>query len=190
MRKLLTYICCLSVIFSLFVLPAQAVAMESEVPFEEVGYELLPLSDEGTTLSVGGSSIPDVPPTNPPFYGSCYVTGTTNTGNTVTLYFPINYQTGYFGVDSNGYLISVYSSSISGYYSGGYNNSISLSAFDYPRYRSSSSSYDYSYLYLIPTASNIDIATESAGRFSVDDILPYVTILLLGVILVCFMKRW
>lgn len=188
-RKLVSFACVLSVLLTLFVMPVKAVQMESEVfasPDDEQG---ILLADAVAPLSVGGS-LPDVPPTDPPFYGACYVTGITNTGSTVTLYFPNTYKTGYFGVDENGYLFNVSASSISGFYSLAYNNAISVSSFNYPRYRADSSYSEYNYLYIVPTASNMDIETEFNGRISVDDILPYVYILMLGVIFVCFMKRW
>ncbi len=131
----------------------------------------------------------DSPPNNPPFYGSGYITGTTSNGSTVTLYFPINYKQGYFGTDSNGYLFNVSSNSISGYFDSAYNNSVSVSGFSYPRYRTSSQSYDYTTLYIRPTASNMQIATQTAPVVSVNDILPYVSILLLGVIFLCCMRK-
>lgn len=131
----------------------------------------------------------DSPPNNPPFYGSGYITGTTSNGSTVTLYFPINYKEGYFGTDSNGYLFNVSSNSISGYFDSAYNNSVSVSGFSYPRYRTSSQSYDYTTLYIRPTASNMLIAAEAAPVVSVKDILPYVSILLLGVIFLCCMRK-
>lgn len=130
----------------------------------------------------------DVPPSDPPFYGSCYITGITDSGDTITLYFPVNYREGYFGVDSNGYLFNISSSSVSGYYGGVYNNSVSVSGFAYPRYRTASG-YDYEYLYLTPTASNMKISTEFEGQVPIEDLLPYVIILLLGGVFVCFMKR-
>lgn len=146
-----------------------------------------------STVTARGSSsavdIVDDPPDDPPFYGSCYITGTTSNGSAVTLYFPVNYKEGYFGVDSNGYLFNVSSSSISGYYEDAYNNSVSVSGFAYPRYRTTSSSYDYTTLYITPTASNMTIATENAPRMAVSDILPYVSILLLGVIFLCCMRK-
>lgn len=131
----------------------------------------------------------DSPPDNPPFYGSGYITGTTSNGSTVTLYFPINYKEGYFGTDSNGYLFNVASNSISGYFEEAYNNSVSVSGFSYPRYRTSSQSYDYTTLYIRPTASNMQIATEAAPVVSVNDILPYVSILFLGVIFLCCLRK-
>lgn len=133
-------------------------------------------------------AIVDSPPDNPPFYGCGYITGTTSNGSTVTLYFPINYKDGYFGTDGNGYLFNVSSSSISGYYEGVYNNSVSVSGFSYPRYRNSNN-YDYTTLYIKPTASNMHIATAAAPAVSVTDILPYVSILLLGVIFLCCMRK-
>ena len=133
--------------------------------------------------------IVDSPPNNPPFFGSGYITGVTSNGSTVTLYFPINYKEGYFGTDSNGYLFNVASNSISGYFEQAYNNSVSVSGFSYPRYRTSSQNYDYTTLYIRPTASNMQIATETAPVVSVNDILPYVSILLLGVIFLCCMRK-
>ena len=133
--------------------------------------------------------IVDSPPDNPPFFGCGYITGTTSNGSTVTLYFPINYKNGYFGTDGNGYLFNVSSNSISGYYQGAYNNSVSVSGFSYPRYRTNSQNYDYTTLYIRPTASNMHIATEAAPSVSVTDILPYVSILLLGVIFLCCIRR-
>lgn len=132
--------------------------------------------------------IVDSPPDNPPFYGCGYITGTTSNGSSVTLYFPINYKSGYFGTDRNGYLFNVSSYSISGFYEGVYNNSVSVSGFSYPRYRNSKD-YDYTTLYIKPTASNIHIATAVAPSVSVTDILPYVSILLLGVIFLCCMRK-
>ena len=157
-RKLFSFCAVCSLILSFFVVPCSAAGIELEIV--------------------------DDPPSDPPFYGACYVTGTTSSGNTITLYFPNTYKSGYFGVDDNGYLVNVSASSISGYYSGVYNNSITVAAFNYPRYRS-----DYTYVHLIPSASNIEIETEFAGRVTISDVLPYVSILLLGVIFVCCMKR-
>lgn len=131
----------------------------------------------------------DSPPDSPLFYGSGYITGITSNGSTVTLYFPINYKEGYFGTDSNGYLFNVSSTSISGYFDSAYNNSVSISGFSYPRYRTSSQNYDYTTLYIRPTASNMQIATKTAPVVSVKDILPYVSILLLGVIFLCCMRK-
>lgn len=131
----------------------------------------------------------DEAPPDPPFYGSLYVTGETSSGDVVTIYLPTNYKEGYLGVDSSGRLFNVSATSISGYYDGAYNNSISLPAFSYPRYRTSSSSYDYADLYLVPQYSNAQIATATPGVTTFSELVPYFSLLLLGVIFVCCIKR-
>lgn len=132
--------------------------------------------------------IDDTPPVSPPFYGSGFVTGSAVGIGTVTLYFPINYKEGYWGVDSNGYLFNVTSSSMTGYFEEGYNNSVNAPSFSYPRYRQTSIS-DYTTIYLTPESSNMQIATDNAPRVSIVEVFPFVTILLLGVIIICFMRR-
>lgn len=143
------------------------------------------------TGRAGGSAlvIGDTPPDFPLFYGSGWVSGYDSSLGNVTIYFPIDTKTDHWGVDSSGYLYNVSSSSISGYLSGVYNNSVSASGFSYPRYRTSSST-SYTTLYLTPVNSNIDIATTNVPRVPVSQALPYVTIFLLGVIWLCCMKRW
>lgn len=159
--------------------PIPVIIIEPETSFYSVS-----AASDGTEVT-----IVDEPPSNPPFYGSCYVTGTDSELGRITVYFPSNYKTGYFGVDSSGYLFNVSSNSITGYLSGVYNNSVSAPGFSYPRYRLYNSSSQYTYLHLIPESSNMDIATANSPRVSASDLLPYVSVFLLGVIIVCFMKR-
>lgn len=147
---------------------------------------------EYPAISYAASTIVEVigddPPTSSPFYGSGWVTGSDSNLGIITLYFPRNYCTDTWGVDSNGYLFNVTSSSVGGYYSGAYNNSISAPSFSYPRYRSSNN-YDYIDIHLIPLDSNMDIYTSHRPRKTIDDLLPYVSILLIGGVLVCCMRR-
>lgn len=132
------------------------------------------------------SEIVDRPPVNPPFYGSVYVTGESEELGTITFYLPYNYRSGCLGLTRDGYLMNVTSSSMSGHLPGVYNDSISFQAFSLPRYRrSSGSNNEYIDLHIRPTASNADIATEARPAVSSSDILPYVSILISGVILVC-----
>lgn len=139
---------------------------------------------------VDGQVIDDDPPTTSPFYGSGWVTGVDSRLGTITLYFPRNYCSDTWGLDSNGYLFNVTSSTVGGYLSSVYNNSVSAPSFAYPRYRSSSSSsWDYVDIHLVPTSSNMEIFTTNRPRVTVDDLLPYVSILLLGGLLVCCMRR-
>lgn len=132
--------------------------------------------------------IGDDPPTSSPFYGSGWVTGSDSNLGIITLYFPRNYCSDTWGIDSNGYLFNVTSASVGGYYSGAYNNSISAPSFSYPRYRSSNN-YDYIDIHLIPLNSNMDIYTSHRPRKTMEDLLPYVSILLIGGVLVCCMRR-
>lgn len=139
---------------------------------------------------VDGQVIDDEPPTTSPFYGSGWVTGVDSRLGTITLYFPRDYCSDTWGLDSNGYLFNITSSTVGGYLSDVYNNSISVPSFSYPRYRSSSSSsWDYVDIHLVPSSSNMEIYTTNRPRVTVDDLLPYVSILLLGGLLVCCMRR-
>lgn len=160
--------------------PLPVMLIESEEDFDNVRV----LSRSAPVVVIG-----DEQPDDLLFYGSGWITGTDSSLGRVTLYFPISYKSGYWGVDRNGYLFNVSSSSISGYLEDAYNNSVSASGFSYPRYRTSNSSYDYVTLYLRPENSNMEIAVQSAPLYSSSDLLPYVSIFLLGVIIVCFMKR-
>lgn len=152
---------------------------------EEASYSVRASSGDGPLLVIGTE-----PPADPLFYGSCWVTGTDSNLGTVTLYFPSNYQTGYWGIDSNGYLYNVSSSSLSGYLSGVYNNSVSAQAFSYPRYRvGSGNSYEYVYLYLTPENSNIHIAVDNLPKYEMDYFQPYILLTIGGFLLLCYMKR-
>lgn len=152
---------------------------------DEVGYSVESYSNSVPNIVIG-----DEPPSNPLFYGSAWVTGTDSHLGRITIYWPISFQSGYFGIDSNGYLFNVSSSSLSGYLSGVHNNSVSASAFSYPRYREySGSGYSYVDLHLIPENSNMEIATSNSPKYGPDDFVPYILVFMLGVVIVCFMKR-
>lgn len=152
-------------------------------PAEIAEYPVISHSASTNVVVIG-----DDPPTSSPFYGSGWVTGQDSNLGIITLYFPRNYCSDTWGVDSNGYLFNVTSASIGGYYSGAYNNSISAPSFSYPRYRSSNN-YDYIDIHLIPLNSNMDIYTSHRPRKTTEDLLPYVSILLIGGVLVCCMRR-
>lgn len=152
-------------------------------PAEIAEYPVISYS-ASTIVGVIGDDLP----TSSPFYGSGWVTGSDSKLGIITLYFPRDYCADTWGVDSNGYLFNVTSSSVGGYYSGSYNNSISAPSFSYPRYRSSRGS-DYIDIHLVPLDSNMDIYTSHRPRKTMDDLLPYVSILLIGGVLVCCMRR-
>lgn len=151
----------------------------------EASYSVRAGSSNQPLLVIG-----DEPPSSPLFYGSGWITGTDPNLGTVTLYFPANYKTGYWGTDRNGYLYNISSSSLSGYLEGVYNNSISASAFSYPRYRlGSSSSYNYENLYLIPENSNMEIAVANTPKYDIRAYEPYILLFIGGVLVLCYMKR-
>lgn len=139
-------------------------------------------------LCVSAFAYDDTPPADMPFYGSAFVSGDSEQLGNITLYFPISYREGYLGVDKNGYLFNVSNSSITCYLEG--YDYCNIPAWSYPRYRvDPSSSYAYTDLYILPTSTNAQIAQESAPLYTMSDLLPYGTLLMLGVIFVCCMKR-
>lgn len=156
--------------------------------------ELLDYPDFYVLPSRARSSLPvigDDPPANPLFYGSCWVSGYDSNLGDITIYFPLSCKEDTWGVDSNGYLYNISSGSVSGYLSGVYNNAVSASGFSYPRYRESSgSSYTYVDLHLRPVNSNMEIAITMEPAQNVSQLMPYVYVVMLGVIIVCFMKRF
>lgn len=133
-------------------------------------------------------ALDDSPPAYPPFYGSGYVTGPSGELGTVTLYFPITYKSGYLGVDRNGYLYNVSNSSITCYLEG--YDYCNIPAWSYPRYREADgNSWEYVDLHISPEYSNCDVATSMEPVMTIGDLLPYASILLLGVLFVCFIRR-
>lgn len=162
-----------------------SVTVVNEGEEEEEGFPTLYAAGSGLDIVIGND-----PPADPLFYGSGWITGTDTALGEITLYFPISYREGYWGLDANGYLYNVSSSSLSGYLADVYNNSVSAPAFSYPRYRESSgSSYNYIDLRFTPSDSNMQIATEVAPLYTMDDFMPYIVVFLGGVLILCFMKR-
>ncbi len=168
-------------------LEAEMAAMEEDEEIDDwPSYSVLPARRRAALPVIGTDA-----PSNPAFYGSCWVTGYDDNLGEVTIYFPLSVKENIWGLDPNGYLYNISSSSVSGYLSGVYNNSVSASGFSYPRYRESSSSgYTYTDLHLIPSNSNMEIATAMEPAQNATQLLPYIYVGLLGVIIVCFMKRW
>lgn len=139
-------------------------------------------------LCVGAFAVGDEPPNNPPFYGSCYVSGNSSELGDIDLYFPISYKDGYLGVDDRGYLFNVSNTSITCYLEG--YDYCNIPAWSYPRYREQDgNSWDYIDLHLEPEYSNAVIATEMVSVVTLDQLIPYCILLFLGVIFVCCMKR-
>lgn len=168
----------------LVAVPEDVLAALLPVPEEEEGFPVVYAA--GGDLSL---TIDDTPPGSPLFYGAVYVTGYDSRLGNVTVYFPANYQSGVLGLDASGYLVSVYSSSVTGYLAGVNNNRVTLSTWSRPTYSQYSGSSTASYtLNLQPVSSNAELMTSSLPRLSFERLYPYLMIFLLGVML-CFIKR-
>lgn len=125
-----------------------------------------------------------------PFYGSVWIEGTASGLGSGTLYLPINYQSGFLGVTDSGTLVNISSSSLTGYYytDSGSVYTVTMSFASAPRYRSSSSS-TYQDFYFTPSDGNAVIADSDSNLASVEYLLPFITVLFLGVIIVCLLNK-
>ena len=146
------------------------------------------------SVRISVSAYTDSPPSNPPFTGSCYLTGSTRDLGTVTVYLPVSYRSGYLSFDGDN-LFNVTNSSVSGVlYDGGREYDFRISGWSTPQYRDDTSSGYYQYEDLTFTSidySNMEIAESFPPLVSYDDVLSYLPIALLGVIVLClFMKRF
>lgn len=139
------------------------------------------------------SLLPDVDssePDSPLFTGCWFVTGYDSRLGTITIYIPAEVDPSYFGIDSDGYLVYVGRTAISGYLDDVRNNNVSFTSFGTGRYsRLSGSSYDSYDLHLVPTSTNLQIWDSMRSIYDVSDYLPYFVLLLGGALLVCFMRR-
>lgn len=127
-----------------------------------------------------------------PFYGSCWMIGTAAGLGDVTLFFPINRQDGYVGLDDSGHIFNVSDSSWSGvmYDSSGTSYQVSFGSFALPRYRLySGSSWDYETLYFTASESNLVLPDSPSPTYSVSDLLPWVLLIMLGGVLLCCMRK-
>ncbi len=148
----------------------------------------------GVLFLLPAAAYEDLPPSNPPFYGGVYITGVTRELGSVTVYVPVNYQSGYLGLTSSGNLFNTSSSSISGVlYQGSTEYQFRLSSWSEPQYRLESdwgSSYE-DLTFTSITASNAEISDSFPPLVSADSVLSLVPLIFLGGILLClFMKRF
>lgn len=139
--------------------------------------------DDGiSTFSAGDS--------DRPFYGSVWVEGTASGLGAGTLYLPINYQSGYLGVSSSGSLVNVYSSSLTGYFYADSGNvyTVTMVFASTPTYRGSGVTSSQSFIF-VPSDSNAVIADSDSNLTAIEYLLPYVTVLFLGVIFICLLTK-
>lgn len=130
---------------------------------------------------------------NFPFYGSCWVKGSAPDLGKVTLFFPTNYKEGCIGTDNAGRLFNVSNNSWSGVLyvdASGTSYTVNFGAFGLPSYRRySGSSYTNVTLYLTPEDGNILFPDGPSPVYSFTDLLPYISILLLGGVFLCSMRK-
>lgn len=125
-----------------------------------------------------------------PFYGSVWIEGTASGLGAGTLYLPINYQSGYLGVTSSGSLVNVYSSSLTGYFYADSGNvyTVTMAFATTPTYRGSGVTSSQSFVF-VPSDSNAVIASSDSNLAAIEYLLPYVTVLFLGVIFICLLTK-
>lgn len=139
--------------------------------------------DDGISALAAGDS-------DRPFYGSVWIEGTASGLGTGTLYLPINYQSGYLGVTSSGSLVNVYSSSLTGYFYADSGNvyTVTMAFATTPTYRGSGVTSSQSFVF-VPSDSNAVIASSDSNLAAIEYLLPYVTVLFLGVIFICLLTK-
>lgn len=166
---------------------------ENPLPVEVVPPDEEALPDYDNSGVSSNSLLPDVDadfPNSPLFSGCWFVTGTDSRLGTITIYIPADVDQSSFGVDSSGRLVYVGSDSFTAYLSGVRNNRVNFSSWSTGTYSDGSGSYYDSYdLSLVPSSTNLLISDSLIPLYSVSDFLPYLVLLIGGVLLLCFMKR-
>lgn len=128
--------------------------------------------------------------THAQYIGGGYIRGVVTGLGDVEIYFPYSSRHSW-GLTADSYLCNINSSSVSGimFDSSGRLYDVSCYGFSIPRYRlSDSSGYGYTDMYCSVYSSNLDVQTSFQSAFNFDNSWPYITIGLLGVIIVCMMR--
>lgn len=141
------------------------------------------------------SAYEDIAPENAPFVGSAYVTCDTDSLGVVSIYFPVSFLSGYWGVDQYGSLFNVSNTSISGvlYTAAGREYQFRCQSWSTPQYRDpDGSSYTYYDLEITDIlTSNVQIAEAFPPLVSTTTLFPYAYLMIGGVIVLClFLKRF
>lgn len=143
-------------------------------------------------LSVVGAfaAVPldNTPPTNAPYKGGYWLTGTANTLGQVNIYFPNNQG---WCVDSNGYLFRYSSDSVNGIIvtSNGTQYTFRSPAFSIPQYRATDSSYTYTDLYFKPTGGNVIVQDTFEPVITEAQALPYILFFIVGLCFISIITR-
>lgn len=128
--------------------------------------------------------------THAQFIGGGYIRGVVSGLGDVEIYFPYSSRHSW-GLTADSFLCNINSSSVSGimFDSSGRQYNVSCSGFSIPRYRLfDSSGYQYTDMYCSVFDSNLDVQTSFQSAFNFENSWPYITIGLLGVIIVCMMR--
>lgn len=128
--------------------------------------------------------------THAQYIGGGYIRGVVTGLGDVEIYFPYSSRHSW-GLTADSYLCNINSSSVSGimFDSSGRQYDVSCYGFSIPRYRlSDSSGYGYTDMYCSVYSSNLDVQTSFQSAFNFENSWPYITIGLLGVIIVCMLR--
>lgn len=128
--------------------------------------------------------------THAQYIGGGYIRGVVTGLGDVEIYFPYSSRHSW-GLTADSYLCNINSSSVSGimFDSSGRKYDVSCYGFSIPRYRlSDSSGYGYTDMYCSVYSSNLDVQTSFQSAFNFENSWPYITIGLMGVIIVCMMR--
>jgi hypothetical protein len=128
--------------------------------------------------------------THAQYIGGGYIRGVVTGLGDVEIYFPYSSRHSW-GLTADSFLCNINSSSVSGimYDSSGRQYNVSCSGFSIPRYRPvDSSGYQYTDMYCSVYSSNLDVHTSFQSAFNFENSWPYITIGLMGVIIVCMMR--
>ena len=128
--------------------------------------------------------------THAQYIGGGYIRGNVSGLGDVEIYVPYSSRLSW-GLTADSYLCNINSSSVSGimFDASGRQYTFSCSGYSIPRYRlTDSSGYQYTDMYCSVYASNLDVQTSFQSAFNFDNSWPYITIGLLGVIVVCMMR--
>ena len=137
---------------------------------------------------VASNNVPEL--THAQFIGGGYIRGVVTGLGDVEIYFPFSSRHSW-GLTADSFLCNINSSSVSGimFDSSGRKYTVSCSGFSIPRYRlADSSGYQYTDMYCSVYSSNLDVQTSFQSAFNFENSWPYITIGLLGVIIVCMMR--
>lgn len=137
---------------------------------------------------VASNNVPEL--THAQYIGGGYIRGSVSGLGDVEIYFPFSSRHSW-GLTADSFLCNINSSSVSGimFDSSGRQYDVSCYGFSIPRYRlADSSGYGYTDMYCSVYSSNLDVQTSFQSAFNFENSWPYITIGLLGVIIVCMMR--